>query len=276
MTTERFKHNKKRNTAFLFEALVRELTQAILAKDEQRKDATLGIIKEFFDRGSLLSRELKVYRTILETSDLHYRIAERLFGELKKEYDAINKKSLFIEQSKLINKVNKTLSQTVYNNFVPNYKNLATIYQVLNAQMPTKSRVLLETGVINHMVLSESQKRNGEMKVEPQIDNLTMNAFVKNFNKTYGESLLTEQRLLLNKFVTSFTDNGTELKMFLNEEVARLKEAISMVSKHAPEYTPKMKSILTVMESYQKSDINPKMIEQILKIQQLIAEIKKN
>jgi phosphatidylinositol alpha-mannosyltransferase len=33
----KLKHNKKRNTAFLFESLTKELTKAIVAKDEKRK-----------------------------------------------------------------------------------------------------------------------------------------------------------------------------------------------------------------------------------------------
>ena len=35
--TKKMRHNKKRNTAFLFEALVGELTKAVVAKDEPKK-----------------------------------------------------------------------------------------------------------------------------------------------------------------------------------------------------------------------------------------------
>ncbi len=31
------KHNKKRNTAFLYEALVREMTKAVVSQDKKRK-----------------------------------------------------------------------------------------------------------------------------------------------------------------------------------------------------------------------------------------------
>ena len=46
----KLKHNKKRNTAFLFESLTKELTKAIVAKDEKRKALVLSIIKEHFNR----------------------------------------------------------------------------------------------------------------------------------------------------------------------------------------------------------------------------------
>ena len=38
------KHNKKRNTAFIYETLSRELTKAIVDKDNNRKATVLAII----------------------------------------------------------------------------------------------------------------------------------------------------------------------------------------------------------------------------------------
>ena len=38
------KHNKKRNTAFLYEALVREMTKAVVSKDKGRKDKVVDIL----------------------------------------------------------------------------------------------------------------------------------------------------------------------------------------------------------------------------------------
>ena len=44
----KIRHNKKRNTAFVYEALVREATAAILKEDAERKDKTISIIKKHF------------------------------------------------------------------------------------------------------------------------------------------------------------------------------------------------------------------------------------
>ena len=38
------KYNKKRNTAFLYEALILEMTKAIVNKDEKRKNIALRLI----------------------------------------------------------------------------------------------------------------------------------------------------------------------------------------------------------------------------------------
>ena len=58
------KHNKKRNTAFLYECLIRELTKAILKEDIQRQSKVKGLLKEFYTIGKLLSKELGVYKSL--------------------------------------------------------------------------------------------------------------------------------------------------------------------------------------------------------------------
>ena len=60
----KLKHNKKRNTAFVYESLVREMTKAIVEKNLELKDDIVSIIKEHFTKNSLLYRELKLYKTI--------------------------------------------------------------------------------------------------------------------------------------------------------------------------------------------------------------------
>ena len=72
------KHNKKRNTAFIYETLTRELTKAIVAKDPVGKKKVFSIIKEYFTGSSILTHELKLYRILLDTKSVQPRIAERL------------------------------------------------------------------------------------------------------------------------------------------------------------------------------------------------------
>ena len=64
------KHNKKRNTAFIYETLTRELTKAIVDKDNNRKATVLAIIKEGFGGDSTLAKELSLYKTLLETKNI--------------------------------------------------------------------------------------------------------------------------------------------------------------------------------------------------------------
>ena len=124
------KHNKKRNTAFLYEILVREVIKSTLNKDVERRDLTISILKESFCGGSALRREIDLYKTLLETTNLKPHLGEKLIQETKRAYRQIDSKEIFNEQSSLISKINKKLSAGTFSNFVPNYKDLATLSQI--------------------------------------------------------------------------------------------------------------------------------------------------
>ena len=83
---------------------------------------------------------------------------------------------------------------------------------------------------------------------------------------------------MLNKYVASFADNGIDLKIYLNEEIKRLKDNLtkgltSEDIKEKSEITDKTKKVLTLMEEYKSKEIDSRMIEQVLKIQSLAREI---
>ena len=207
------KHNKKRNTAFLYEAIIKEATKAIMAGDQTKKDKIVALIKENFTRDSLMRKDLLLYKNLMETTGLSERTAEKLLYETKIEHRSLNKKDLFNEQTILINKINKEVSKGVFNNFVPNYKSLATIYQIFNNDdMTSKERVLLEETTIENIsktILEESAK--GEMK---PIDNLVYNKFVERFNSEY-ESLLDEQKVLLHRIINAVDgEKALELNIY--------------------------------------------------------------
>ena len=148
----RFKHNKKRNTAFLYEAIVRELTKCIIQKDADKKKTTLSIMKEFFSKNSILAKEHKLYKTLYTACGMNRKSAERLIQEVRRDYDALDKDEIFKVQSSLIKEVNKRLSKDVFSNFVPNYKNIASVHQFLNHEMTPKKRVLLENVIVDSII----------------------------------------------------------------------------------------------------------------------------
>ena len=64
------KHNKKRNTAFIYEMLSKELTKAIIDENAEMRDIIVGIIKEHFAPNTPLAEELAFYKTLLETKNV--------------------------------------------------------------------------------------------------------------------------------------------------------------------------------------------------------------
>ena len=70
------KHNKKRNTAFLYEALVREIAKSVINKHPQRNNFIILLVKEHFTQNTELAKELELYKTLSETNNLDSQTAE--------------------------------------------------------------------------------------------------------------------------------------------------------------------------------------------------------
>tara|TARA_Y100000296_G_C5146582_1_gene244049 strand:- start:267 stop:1091 length:825 start_codon:yes stop_codon:yes gene_type:complete len=272
----KLKHNKKRNTAFLYEVLIKELTKSIFDKELARKRFISGLIKESFGANSILGRELEYYKTLLETTGIEPYLAEKLLQETKMAHALLDSKGVFDAQTRVINKINRALSKDVWNTFVPNFKSLATIDTVFNRSVSIKQRVLHEDMLIK---LMNSPAKLQENKLEP-IDNIIYRSFVQKFNTKYG-ALLSEQRDLLGKYIASFSDNGLELKIYLNEEIGRLRALVEKSLKMEEVITDekmvkKTKQVLDMLEGFRGAAPTQKVVSKILNIQQLVEEIKSN
>jgi len=270
----RNKHNKKRNTAFLYEVLVHETTKCVVKNDVKKKEKALKILKEFFTKGKILSKERHLFDSLASLEGEKKDITERVVFESQKEYIKLSKKEIFNEQTKLINKINKEISPSVFSNFVQNYKSLATIAQILNQELPVKERIMLESKFVEEsLIASEKQK-----EMTPT-DGLVYKTFVKNFNDKYKDSLLEEQKEIITRRAISFSDNGVSLKVFLNEEVVRLKKCLKKslekdVMREDNNMANKTSEVLAILESYkEKQVIDNDAIIQLLEIQNLAREL---
>ena len=268
----KFKHNKKRNSAFLYEVLIQELTKAVLSKDTDQQNQIVSLIKESFSRNTVMYHELKLYRAVTHTKDVNVSTAEKILSEAKFRHSQLDKKSLITEQNMVARKIRKFLSNEAFSNFVPSYKDLASVAQIFNNKSSIKAKVLLENELVEKMSSGKSEEKMVPM------DNIIFKSFVKRFNEEYGGKLLQEQKTLLNKFISSFNDNGVELKVYLNEEVGRLKKELKdSFSREEFQSDDQMlegaNKVLSTLDSYHSAKPNKEMVEEVIKIQGLVKEI---
>ena len=272
----KFKHNKKRNTAFIYECLVVELTKAVLGNDTNSQSNIKSIIKEHFKKDSALLNDLRIYQAITETKDVAQDTAAKILEEAKKQKSSIDSKQLFNEQNKVINKINKSLSTNFFSNFIPNYKDLASVSQIFNTSVPIKSRVLLEQEVIGAMSKTEEEKQ--EML---PVDSLTYKIFTQKFNEQYSDSLLEEQKVLLEKYISSFKDNGLELKIHLDQEIGRLKEEVQQCSSNNviqenEMLKQKLSQVSEILNGFASQVPDEEMLTKVISIQSLVKEIQED
>ena len=183
---------------------------------------------------------------------------------------------LFVKQSDLIKDVNTDLSPEFFNNFVPNYKTLASIYQIFSNKSSPRKVVMLEAKIVDDMT-----KKKEDINLLSNIDNTVYSTFVEKFNKKYESELLEEQKELLGCYISSFVDNGLDLKTYLNSEIGRLKEVLSdslntSEIKEDSSMIEKTKKIINMLEDYKNRQIDEESLLVILKTQQLVKEIFEN
>ena len=267
----KFKHNKKRNTAFLYEALIKELTHSVIKKEAAKQDIIKNILKEFFSKGKLLKRELDIYTSLMEMGNVDQHSCQRMMHEVRKDFMSLDRKSIFNEQTRLIKIINESLSNNIFATFLNNYRDIATIGQFFNSNnMPAKQRILIEDKTYSILM----NKKAAEDTIK-HIDNLTLKTFVNKFNEAYQHSLTDEQKKLLTNYITSFANNGVELKAFINEEVHRMKEQINK-NIEQDIYVDQFNKILQKVNGFSKKPINEETIKDIFYIQDLLHEVAKN
>ena len=272
----KIKHNKKRNTAFLYESLIKEITKAVLRNDKRTRIKTLEIMKESFRKDTPLRKELDLYNALLEAKSLDKDFANRLMSEVRKDYRSLDRKEIFNQQTQLIKKINEVFSKEVFANFISNYRDIASVGQFFQSSgLGPKKRLLIEDGVLR---LLTSKKTLQENQIK-HIDKLTYDTFVNKFNSTYKGVLREEQKQLLTNFIISFSDNGLGLKSFLNEELGRLKKEMVFLieTKKVPEaYKEKSQKVLNKLDGFSCTPITKQMVQDVFYIQDLIGEVSKD
>ena len=125
--------------------------------------------------------------------------------------------------------------------------------------------MILENQVVD-LLTKERKTLKNESK---QVDSLVVRTFFKKFNEKYNKALLSEQKDVLKHFITDSGDN-IEFKLYLNEEIGRIKAELKE-SKVA-----ERENLLKVVDSFRKHEINYNLVEKVIKLQQLVHEIKQD
>tara|TARA_Y100000004_G_scaffold134591_1_gene152253 strand:- start:1331 stop:2137 length:807 start_codon:yes stop_codon:yes gene_type:complete len=267
----KFRHNKKRNTALIYEMLVKELTKSIIADDIQKKNSISHLFKKYFNKKAPLGKENAIYSSLTESRSLDKELFLEILQNAKSQYERLNKKDIFNFQTKLINEINKSIGKDFWNNFVKDYQWSATANQVLQQASKPKDQVLLERKLVE-LVSSDEQKTTF-----PKINKATVNNFISKFNETYKSSLTENQQNILNKFILSAGDEGLELKATIYEEVEEIKTSLIETKSKAKDanLSENIDKVLDKLDSYRDKDISKQVVFEVLQMQTLAEELKK-
>ena len=135
----------------------------------------------------------------------------------------------------------------------------------------------MEENIVDQM----SSSLNEVPQEQQPIDSLTYRTFVSKFNEEYSNALSGEQKKLLEHYISSFADNGIELKVFLNEEISRLKEGLNRSKnkddiKNDETLKENIDKVYNVLDRTKEKQIDVETLEIVLNTQQLLEDLERD
>ena len=276
------KHSKFKNTGVLFELLVRQITSDTLNNTDSK---AIPIIKKYFGKSTELSKELKLYQTLVKEKFTKEEKANHLIEAVLVAKSGLNQSTLNRQKYNLIKEIKANyVLEDFFKSKVNNYKCLAAIYKLFEytiADNPVES-VNNRYTIVEHITRKEIKKSNelNEMsafiKQDKDVRLLSYKILVDKFNEKYS-GLNEGQKTLLRQYINSVSE-GIELKEFINVEVSRLQKDLKSLTAKITDKVVKIK--LAEVTNLLKEIASTKAIKDnhilsLLRYHELVKELKK-
>jgi len=248
---KQIKHSKFRNTGFLFELLVRQVTSDIL---NNRKGIAEGLLKKYFNSKTELSNELKLYQFIVSERYNSENRAERFVDAVVESRAKLDEKKILKEKYNLIKEIKDNYAiEDFLRSQIPNYKVLASVYKIFEYKINVdqnydpKDFVNTKYTLVEHLIgktpsnktLTETTIHSDLKKEDKEIQLLSYKMLVDSFNKKYN-NLNDKQKSLLKEYINSYT-NSDNLKNHVVGEVKSLIKEFKRISSKINDKVTKIK-----------------------------------
>jgi hypothetical protein len=229
---KKIKHSKFKNTGFIFELLVRQITSEIMSSN---KSVAETILKEHFNSKKELSKELKLYQYLINEKYNSETKAEKFIDTILEARKRLDEKKLTKEKYNLIKEIKETYNIDEFiKSPISNYKTLASIYKVFEVATideqfdPTdivSSRFTIAENIISSSIQNKDAKiKNAVLeeyrKQDEDLRAISYKILVESFNSKY-KNLTTEQKTLLKEYINNINNTG-KLNDYVGNEVTKL------------------------------------------------------
>jgi hypothetical protein len=275
------KHNKVKNTAFLYECLTRQITSDVLSNVEP--SPALAIVKEFFKPTTILGKELVLYKALTSKKLKNENKINYLVDSVLRERTKLNYSDLRRGKYNLIKKITEHYElKDFFRTRISNFKDIASVYKLFEIQ--TNSNPFEETEI--RFVVMENLKDKGTPKSEKQsvvekfekeskdLRLLSYKILVDKFNSKYS-NLNESQRDLLKTYINNISNTST-LKEFMATEITTLKDKILKIHPKIDDkvVSIKLKECLNVLKKLNKGNVvNEEQLITMMRFYSLLDEI---
>jgi len=286
---KKIKHSKFKNTGFIFELLVRQITSEIMSAN---KSVAEKILKEHFNSNKELSKELKLYQYLINEKYNSESKAEQFINTILEARKKIDEKKLIKEKYNLIKEIKETYNLDDFiKSPISNYKTLASIYKIFETVTtddqydPTdivSSRFTIAENIINSSIQNKNVKVKDAVleQYRKQDDDLRVVSYkllVESFNKKY-KNLTEEQKELLREYINNINNTG-KLNEYVGKEVLNLIASLKEISSKITDKVTKIKlaeTIANIKKVKSVKKIKEQHLSALMMSYELVKELKES
>ena len=253
---KKIKHSKFKNTGFLFELLVRQITAEVMSSS---KSVGEKLLKEHFNSKQELSKELKLYQYLINEKYNSESKAEQFINTILEARKKIDEKKLTKEKYNLIKEIKETYDLDEFiKSPISNYKTLASIYKIFETVVtdtqyePTdivSARFTIAENIINSSIQNKDIKLKDAVleeyrKQDDDLRAVSYKLLVESFNNKYS-NLTNDQKGLLREYINNINNTG-KLSEYVSNEVTKLVEGLKEVGSKISDKVTKIKLAETI------------------------------
>jgi hypothetical protein len=286
---KKIKHSKFKNTGFIFELLVRQITSEIMSAN---KSIAEKILKEHFNSKKELSKELKLYQYLINEKYNSESKANQFINTILEARKKIDEKKLTKEKYILIKEIKETYNLDEFiKSPISNYKTLASIYKIFETVTseesfdPTdivSSRFTIAENIINSSIQNKDVKVKDAVleeyrKQDDDLRAVSYKLLVESFNSKY-KNLTEDQKGLLREYINNINNTG-KLNQYVNEEVTKLVDSLKEVGSKISDKVTKIKlaeTISNVRKIKSVKKIKEQHLSAMMMTYELLSELKQS
>ena len=253
---KKIKHSKFKNTGFLFELLVRQITSEVMSSS---KSVAEKLLKEHFNSKQELSKELKLYQYLINEKYNSESKAEQFINTILEARKKIDEKKLTKEKYNLIKEIKETYNLDEFiKSPISNYKTLASIYKIFETVVtdtqyePTdivSARFTIAENIINSSIQNKDVKLKDAVleeyrKQDDDLRAVSYKLLVESFNNKYS-NLTNDQKGLLREYINNINNTG-KLNEYVSNEVTKLVDGLKEVGSKISDKVTKIKLAETI------------------------------
>lgn len=276
----KIKNSKYKNTAILFELLIRQVTNDTIAGNDSQ---AVNIIKKYFSKTEL-AKEHKLYQSLINNKNLSEVKANSVIDNIILLSKRLNRTTIRREKYNLIKEIKESYDLDSFcKHKINNYPQYAAAYILIEAHnsmdFVNPDNIIENKNTLLEHICSKDVKNEEDIyeeyeKLDSNTRILAYKSLLEKFNDKYS-NLNNKQKTVLKEYINNI-GNVSNLREFVNSNYKSLKSELLKLSKKIDDKTSSIKltEVINLLKPLEKTEnVKDENVVSLLQYYQLVEEL---